>query len=108
MAKWTTRVPHIDAHHRTIVALVAAVITFVVVRIAGDRIHLPAQIIITWNGFALTAFALAWWEICVSEPAVVIRTAKLQDSSRVLIFLFVIIAAFTSLFAVGVLLGGAK
>jgi uncharacterized membrane protein len=78
------------------------------VRTLGDRIHLPAQIIITWNGFALIALALAWWEIFVSEPAVVIRTAKLQDSSRVLIFLFVIVAAFASLFAVGVLLGGAK
>jgi uncharacterized membrane protein len=108
MAKRKSRFPHIDAHHRTIAALVAAVITFMVVRTAGDRIHLPAQIIITWNGFACTALALAWWEICVSEPAIVIRTAKLQDSSRVLIFLFVIIAAFASLFAVGVLLGGAK
>jgi uncharacterized membrane protein len=108
MAKKKTRFPHIDAHHRTIVALVMAAVTFLVVHYAGDRIHLPSQIIITWNGFAWTALALAWWEICVSEPAIVIRQAKLQDSSRVLIFLFVIIAAFASLFAVGVLLGGAK
>jgi uncharacterized membrane protein len=108
MAKWTTRIPQIDAHHRAIAAVVAAVITFFAVRTAGERIHLPAQIIISWNAFAWTALALAWWEICVSEPAVVIRTAKLQDSSRLLIFLFVIVAAFASLFAVGVLLGGAK
>ena len=108
MARKKTRFPHIDAHHRAIASLVVAVITFFVVRAAGDRIHLPAQIIVTWNAFAVTALLLAWWEICVSEPSVVIRTAKLQDSSRVLIFLFVIIAAFASLFAVGVLLGGAK
>jgi len=108
MAKRTTRYPHIDAHHRVMIAFVAALLTFIVVRVFGDRIHLPAQIIIVWNGFAWTALALAWWEIFVSEPAVVIRTAKLQDSSRALIFLFVIVAAFASLFAVGVLLGGAK
>ncbi len=108
MAKQTTRFPHIDAHHRVMVAIAAALLTFILVRTFGDRIHLPAQIIIVWNGFAWTTLALAWWEIFVSEPAVVIRTAKLQDSSRVLIFLFVIVAAFASLLAVGVLLGGAK
>lgn len=108
MATSTRRLPHIDAHHRVIIAFVAGLLTFFVVRMTGDRIHLPAQIIITWNGFAFTTLMLAWWEMFVSEPAVVIRMAKLQDSSRVLIFLFVIIAAFASLFAVGVLLAGAK
>lgn len=97
--------PHIDAHHRLAIAIGAAIIAFF---IAGAKVHLPTQIIVTWDVFAGTALALAWWEIFVSEPAVVVRMAKLQDSSRSLIFLFVIVAAFASLFAVGFLLGGAK
>ncbi len=106
MAKAPPRLfPHIDAHHRLAVAGGAALLAFFV---AGTKLHLANQIIVTWNVFAGTALALAWWEIFVSEPAVVIRNAKLQDSSRSLIFLFVIVAAFASLFAVGFLLGGAK
>lgn len=108
MASDSRRIPHIDAHHRVILAILAGLLTFGLLRATGDRIHLPAQIIITWNGFAFTSLLLAWREFFVSDPAVVIRTAKLQDSSRALIFLFVIIAAFASLFAVGVLLAGAK
>ena len=97
--------PHVDAHHRLTFAVGAALIAFFG---AGTRVHFPTQVIVTWNVFAATALALAWWEIFVSEPAVVVRMAKLQDSSRLLIFLFVIVAAFASLFAVGFLLGGAK
>ena len=105
MPKTPRLFPHVDAHHRLAVAVSAAVIAFF---IAGTRLQLPTQIIVTWNVFASVAIALAWWEIFVSEPSVVIRMAKLQDSSRTLIFLFVIVAAFASLFAVGFLLGGAK
>ena len=105
MPKTPRLFPHVDAHHRLAAAVVAAIIAFFV---AGMRLQLPTQIIVTWNVFAATAIALAWWEIFVSEPSVVIRMAKLQDSSRTLIFLFVIVAAFASLFAVGFLLGGAK
>lgn len=105
MAKTTRRFPHIDAHHRLMIAVAAAILAFFA---AGTRVHLPTQIIITWNAFAAAALACAWWEFMVSAPSVVVRTAKLQDSSRTLIFLFVIAAAFASLFAVGVLLGGAK
>ena len=103
--KSSPRFRHIDAHHRLLIALAAAAIAFFV---AGTRVHLPTQIIVTWNAFAATALALAWWDIFVSEPAIVVRIAKLQDSSRLLIFLFVIVAAFASLFSVGFLLGGAK
>ncbi len=107
MAKKSSRrrFPHIDAHHRLGAAVGVALLAFF---LSGLRLHLPHQIIVTWDAFAATALALAWWEIFVSEPSVVVRMAKLQDSSRVLIFLFVIFAAFASLFAVGFLLGTAK
>ena len=105
MTKAKRALPHIDAHHRFMIALVVAVLAYFV---AGTQVHFRTQTIVTWNAFAAAALACAWWEIFVSSPSVVVRTAKLQDSSRMLIFLFVIVAAFASLFAVGFLLGGAK
>lgn len=105
MTKGKRVLPHIDAHHRLMIAFVVAVIAYFV---AGTQVHFRTQIIVTWNAFAAATLACAWWEIFVSSPSVVVRTVKLQDSSRTLIFLFVIVAAFASLFAVGFLLGGAK
>jgi len=51
--------------------------------------------------------ALAWVRIVTARPLESLRTAKLQDSSRRVIFLFVLLASCASLFAVGYLLGTA-
>ncbi|HEY5892589.1 MAG TPA: DUF1345 domain-containing protein [Chthoniobacterales bacterium] len=98
-------VARLDAHHRLFVALgVAALVSFAV----PWGKDFPIGVVATWDAFALTALLLAWTRIIFSNAREVVRTAKLQDSSRRAIFLFVIVAAVASLFAAAVLLKSAN
>jgi uncharacterized membrane protein len=58
--------------------------------------------------FALCAILLMWITVLSSHPREVRKIAKLQDSSRAMIFGFVIVAAIISLAAVYFLLKSAK
>jgi len=95
----------LDAHQRLLISLAIAVITFL---LTLDQFKLSVQLILIWNGFALTAIVLAWLKILFADACTTVRTAKLQDTGRTAIFIFVISAAVASLFAVLFLLGSAK
>ena len=98
------RIKNCDAHHRlffaTAVAAVTALATY-------GRFHLALQLVTTWNAFAACVLALAWARILTGKASESLKTAKLQDSSRATIFLFVLATACASLFAVGYFLGTA-
>jgi uncharacterized membrane protein len=94
-----------DAHQRVLTAIVVGAV--VVLSTLGLH-RLPLQIIFTWNAFAFTIILLCWIRIVFADVRTVVRSAKLQDAGRTAIFLFVIAAACTSLFAVAFLLGTAK
>ena len=68
----------------------------------------PIRALATWNAYNLTGLGMAWFSIVSTDPSEVARNASLQDSSRTAIFLFVVIAAIASIFAVGAELGTAK
>ena len=68
----------------------------------------PMRIILTWDAFALTVIALAWIHIVFADAKEAITSAKLQDTSRTIIFITVLIGACGSLFAVAYLLRTAK
>jgi uncharacterized membrane protein len=94
-----------DAHQRALAALVAAFIVF----LATFKLeHLPFRIILTWNAFALTGILLAWSRIILADAKTSVASAKLQDTSRSIIFGTVLVGACGSLFAVAYLLGTAK
>jgi uncharacterized membrane protein len=96
---------HSDAHQRAFVALVVAGLVLV---LTWGRVSREVQLVLVWDGFAVTSILLAWLRILTSNPLTVVRAAKLQDASRVTIFLFVLAAAVASLFAVASLLAKAK
>lgn len=98
------RIINWDAHHRLVFAALASVS---VVLMTG-HLRLPVEIVVAWNAFALTVLVLAWVRIFLGKPEKYLASAKLQDSSRSTIFLFVIIAACVSIFGVIYLLGTAK
>ena len=71
------------------------------------RFNLPVQFILAWNGFTLATIVLARLRIIFADAPTAVRTAKLQDTGRTAIFIFVIAGAVASLFAVLALLGSA-
>lgn len=85
--------------------MAASVIVFLLLQ---GRLVLSTQIIASWNVYCLSHLVLAWIAIIRANPAEIRRTVKLQDSSRSLIFILIIIAACASLMAVGFLLGPSK
>jgi uncharacterized membrane protein len=94
-----------DAHQRVMTAIAVGAVVF----FSATGLHrLALQIILTWNAFAFTIILLCWIRIIFADVRTVVRSAKLQDAGRTAIFLFVITAACTSLFAVAFLLGTAK
>jgi uncharacterized membrane protein len=105
MISLTRRVEGIDSHIRVSISLTFAALVFALL---FSRVTLGPLIIITWNAFAIAALGLAWVHIVFADPVECIRSAKLQDSSRTLIFIFVIASALASLFAIGFLLRGGK
>jgi uncharacterized membrane protein len=94
-----------DAHKRLIFALIIAAIVFFSTL---GRIHQPAQAILVWNDFAWCMILLAWARILLTDAKSSVLTARLQDSARLAIFVFVLAAAVASLISVAVLIGGAK
>jgi uncharacterized membrane protein len=94
-----------DAHRRLIVALIISAIVFF---FTIGRIHQPAEAILVWNVFAWCLILLSWARILMTEAKSSVLTARLQDSARLAIFIFVLAAAMASLVSVAVLIGGAK
>jgi len=66
------------------------------------------QFIFSWLSFSVTILLLDWLTFFTIHPQEIRKNAKLQDSSRLIIFLFIIVACLISLFTVIVLVIGAK
>jgi uncharacterized membrane protein len=89
-----------DARHRVAVSLLLAAAVW-----GGLRGHVQpsTQSIATWDVFALCVLVLAWLTIITTPPEKLRARAQMQDLSRTLIFVFVVMAACAGLFAVGFL-----
>jgi uncharacterized membrane protein len=90
----------IPARTRLLIALFVAFITFTI----SGRTPPAIQFILVWSSFAFTGLLLFWLTILTAEVHEVKDIAKRQDSSRTIVFFFVLFAAFISLFAVIILL----
>jgi uncharacterized membrane protein len=94
-----------DAHQRLLLAGLVAVIAFL---LTAGHFRLPLQTIVAWNAFTWCFLPLAWLKIAFADARTSVRTAKLEDTGRTAIFIFVLLGAVTSLFAVAILIGEAK
>jgi len=95
-----------DAHYRLYIALALSAISYFF--IFNEVKSWPAQVLSIWVVFAMTIIILDWMVILGSHPMEVRKTASLQDSSRYILFLFVIVASLVSLVAIVFLLKSAK
>src|SRR5918996_155397 len=99
------RIGSFDAHHRLAVACGVSIGVFLLIR---EPVSLATKLITMWDTFAFTDLSLAWITILRAHHAQIRKTADQQDLSRAIIFVMAIIAACTSLLAVGLLLGPAR
>jgi uncharacterized membrane protein len=90
------RIGRFEAHHRQLIALPLAILGFLVF----PSHSLLTRLIECWNIYAAALLLSAWAAILTADPRYAQRTAKLQDSSRAALFVFVLAAACMSLLAV--------
>ncbi|HEY2581676.1 MAG TPA: DUF1345 domain-containing protein [Mucilaginibacter sp.] len=95
----------LDANHHLVISLVVAAIVFFFIR---NLYSVPVLILVTWISFALMVIIQDWMIILISHPREVRKIAKLQDSSRTTIFLFVLGSSLVSLVAIVFLLKSSK
>lgn len=95
----------IDAHYRLLISLGAGLVAFFLSRQIDS---IPEIVLITWIAIALTIILLDWVVIFKAHPREVRKIASLEDSSRVIIFLFVLGASLVSLVAIYLLLKSSK
>lgn len=95
----------LDAHYRLYLAMLIGAVTFFFVK---HNPSVPAVTLTTWIAIASTIIVLDWITILWAHPKDIRKIASLEDSSRVMIFVFVMAASLVSLIAILLLLKSAK
>jgi uncharacterized membrane protein len=90
-----------DARHRVILGSVAGAAVFFSFR---SYVRLPTNVIAAWDTFAFCVLASAWLTILITPQRTLRARAQEEDFGRTVIFVFVVVAACASLFAVGFLI----
>ncbi len=94
-------VPRLDARHRLALGLAAATAVFFVLR---GHLRFSSAAVAAWDAFAVLILALDWLTILMTPQRKIRELAQQQDLSRLLVFVFVVVAACAALFAVGFLI----
>ncbi|WP_338876056.1 DUF1345 domain-containing protein [Spirosoma sp. SC4-14] len=97
LTRFLRTISRFDTSHRVIIALIMALVTYIG---APGNFHGSARLALSWVVFALTSLLLMWLAIGIAHPRDLPHISRIEDSSRVLISIFVVIAAMASLFAV--------
>ena len=95
----------LDAHFRLLISLIVAATIFFIFK---QKLSAPALVLVVWISFALSIIIMDWIILFSSHPREVKKIAKLQDSSRTFLFLFVASATVISLGAIIYLLKSTK
>ncbi len=96
------KIVRLDAHHRLLISL--GVAGAVLAALPGSW-EWPTRVVVTWIAYASSVLALTWTALTLSHPRDLPTLSRLEDSSRVLILVFVLVAVVASLGAVVTLLG---
>jgi uncharacterized membrane protein len=94
-----------DARRRLVLGVVAGVVVFFAAR---GSLRLWSAAIAGWNAFAAMILVLDWLIIWATPQRKIRERAQQEDLSRLLIFIFVVVAACAALFAVGFLIRAHK
>ena len=94
-----------DARRRLVIGLAAGAAVFFTTR---GHLRLWSAAISGWNAFAFVILALDWLTIWTTPQRKLRERAQQEDLSRLVIFVFVVVAACAALFAVGFLIRAHK
>ncbi len=86
-----------DARHRFVFGLAASAAVFFTTR---GHLRLWSAVISGWNAFAFVILALDWLTIWTTPQRKIRERAQQEDLSRLLVFIFVVVASFAALCAV--------
>jgi len=95
----------LDAHHKLIISVIVAAIVF---GLSYGKLADAMVFMIVWVSYAFCQVFLSWITILTIHPIEMQQQAKLQDSSRTAIFIFILGAALASLLVVLLLLKSTK
>lgn len=87
----------LDAHHKLVISLIVGTLAVIMTDSVAEK---PISWMIGWLAYGAAHVGLAWVTILSSHPSEVRREVDGQDSNRIMISLFVIVASFVSLFAI--------
>lgn len=95
--RFTRFINRMDAHHKLGVSLLLGSLAVFATSPVVDK---PINWLVGWLVYSAAHLGLVWVTILSSHPSEVRREVDGQDSNRVVISLFVIVASFVSLFAI--------
>ena len=90
------RIHRQPAHSRILIGLGVALIIFLLT----GRVPPAFRFLLVWNSFTFVIIALLWVTILTARSNEVKQIAGMQDTTRWVTFIFVLVASFVSLFAV--------
>lgn len=108
MTRLLDRIARFDAHHRLLISLGVAALAAGVLGLRPDPPATDLFFVVIWLAYAGTVLALAWTTIFRIHPRQIPEISRMEDSGRVLILVFVLVAVGFSLFAVIDLLGAIR
>lgn len=101
----STFLTRLDANYRLIISLIIGMAVFFIFRNEMGNLQIS---LVSWTSCATTLIILNWLIIIFENPRSVRNAASIQDYSRLVIFVFIVIASIASLGAVASLLGSEK
>jgi uncharacterized membrane protein len=88
--------------HRLLISLCMAIVVYLLIQI--EHLGILTHVMIGWDTFCLVTIILCWITFSVTTSQQIRELAKAQDSSRVIIFIIVLISTFASFLAVVLLI----
>lgn len=92
----------INSLQKLLICLALAVLVFFIVEVKD--IDALTHFMIGWDTFSLCMIIMSWITFLITTPQKIRQQSKVQDSSRVIIFIIILISTFASFLAVLLLL----
>ncbi len=88
----------IDSLHKLLICLIIAVIVFIITKSA--HIDLLTHLMVGWNTFSLCMIIMSWITFSITDSKQIREQSKVQDPSRAIIFIIVLISTLASFLAI--------